>query len=124
MPCVKSTAQSTERRTVPDSTAVAQDFIRNANALLDSLTALHFARQRITSLEKELAKTTSERDQVTAQYQRVQANSVGQQIQSTVNQIDLRSTRSARHWSRIENWVWRIGAGFFIYKKLCPSCPP
>ena len=118
MPCAKSTAQSV------DSAAVTREFVQNANALLDSLTALHFARQRITSLEQQLTKVIDERDQITTQYQRCQGASIGQQISSTVNQIDLRQTRSARNWSRVENWVWRIGAGFFIYKKICPSCPP
>lgn len=86
MLCAKSTAQSIKPglQVQEDSAAIAARFVRNAGPILDSLTALHFARLRINFLEGQVKEREAQRDQLANQLDTCTA-ATGQQISQRVD---------------------------------------
>ncbi|GAB3753937.1 hypothetical protein [Spirosoma pomorum] len=113
MPWTRSTAQSV--KVGIDSLATVRQFVSNAKPILDSLTALHFARLRIGFLEKQVQVREHQRDSLATQLQQCYTNT-GQQITS---QIDDKGTisqqRQENRSNQLEIWLLRIGLGLSIY---------
>ena len=118
MPCANSTAQSRNA----DSLAVVRQFVGNAKPLLDSLTALHFARLELRMLNEQNQRHRQQRDQMAQGYVLAQQQiGQGSQDQLALKQ-DLALERQKRRRAQWENWAWRLGAAYLAYRKLCPSC--
>lgn len=117
-------APATKPGVATDSAAVARQFVHNAKPILDSLTALHFARIRIGRLQFQLDERTTQRDQTAAGFVSAQAQigTLGQQL--TTSRLELGTARRRLRGKIVEVWFLRIGAAYLLYKKICPSCPP
>lgn len=107
-----------------DSLAVVRAFAHNAKPLLDSLTALHFARLRISFLEGQVQERERQRDFLAVEYQRCRDDYTKQTFQYFDAKEQLGRYRQKHRRSLVEVWLWRIGTTYFVYKKICPSCPP
>ncbi len=98
--------------------------MHNAKPILDSLTALHFARIRIGRLQLLLDERTTQRDQSAAGFVSAQGQIGTLNKQLTTSRLELGTQRRRLRVKVIEVWLWRIGATYLLYKKICPSCPP
>ncbi|WP_288425916.1 hypothetical protein [uncultured Spirosoma sp.] len=107
-----------------DSAGVARQFVHNAKPILDSLTALHFARIRIGRLQLLLDERTTQRDQSAAGFVSAQTQLRSMSEQLTTSRLELGTQRRRLRAKVIEVWLWRIGATYLLYRKICPSCPP
>lgn len=107
-----------------DSAAVARQFVHNAKPILDSLTALHFARIRIGRLQIQLDERTTQRDQSTAGFVSAQGQLRSMSEQLTTSRLELGTQRRRLRGKIVEVWFLRIGAAYLLYKKICPSCAP
>ncbi|UHG93400.1 hypothetical protein [Spirosoma oryzicola] len=107
-----------------DSAAVVQQFVRNAKPLLDSLTALHFARLKIGKLQTQLTERESQRDGLATTYIQAQQQIGNIQIELFNTKEQLGRYRRKYRASQFQLWALRLGAGYLLYKKFCPSCRP
>ncbi|GAB3802932.1 hypothetical protein GCM10028819_31990 [Spirosoma humi] len=107
-----------------DSLAIARAFVHNAKPLLDSLTALHFARIQIGRLKTDLTQRETQRDGLASSYTQAQQQIVGFQLESLQVRGELSRIKRKRRFNLVEIWLWRVGAGYLVYKKICPSCRP
>lgn len=132
MLCSRSTGQSLLTGIAPvirpgvatDSAGVARQFVHNAKPILDSLTALHFARIRINRLQIQLVERTTERDQSAAGFVSAQGQLRSMSEQLTTSRLELGTQRRRLKGKIVEVWFLRIGAAYLLYKKICPSCTP
>ncbi|KAB7728031.1 hypothetical protein F5984_19955 [Rudanella paleaurantiibacter] len=107
-----------------DSVEAVRQYVRNAKAVLDSLTALHYARLSITKLGVRLKKAESGRDSVGRALVSTSRDMARAELERANALALAYQYRQQRRWSKVENWLWRLAAGYFIYKQICPSCPP
>lgn len=110
-----------------DSVAVVGEFVGNAGAILDSLTALRYSRRREATLRTRLRRVEKSRDSLGYEL----ARSSYENTQTLEQRVDLTALvanyRRKRRRDQVEIWLWRIGAGVggvVLYKKVCPMCPP
>lgn len=125
---IRNVSAYTQLKTVPDPTndsvGVTRAFLQNARPLLDSLTALHFCRLRISFLEARLNRTETLLDTMAIQYaaSRADASKLAFTLFDTKNVLGQQ--RQKRRRDQVENWVWRIGAAALIWRQLRPFLPP
>lgn len=105
-----------------DSLAVVREFVHNAKPLLDSLTALHFARLEMRVLHEQLERNAQQRDEMAQGYILAQ-----QQLgQGSLDQLTLKqqlaTEQQKRRRAQWRNWGLGALTGYLIYRKLCPSC--
>jgi CII-binding regulator of phage lambda lysogenization HflD len=98
-----------------DSAAIARQFVSNARPILDSLTALHFARLRIGFLERQVKQREQQRDSLASQLQQCYTNT-GQQITSQIDDKGTISQQQTKNGNQqLEIWLLRLGLAFSIY---------
>lgn len=126
MLCVKSTAQSIKPGLQPtdDSLAIVRQFVRNARPILDSLTALHFARQRIRFLESQVKRREQQRDSLFSAYSDCATANTALTLDLFSSQDQLGRYRQKRRSDQVQLWLSRVLGAYLVYKKICPSCPP
>ena len=107
-----------------DSLAVARQFVHNVRPILDSLTALHFARTRIGLLEIRLKRTEDQRDQLAVEYAKARQDATKMAFDLFDTKEQLGRYRQKRRGDQVEKWLLRLAAAYLAYKKICPSCPP
>ncbi|UHG90097.1 hypothetical protein [Spirosoma oryzicola] len=118
MPCARSTAQSIKpgaaRRGV-DSAAVAAQFVANARPLLDSLTALHFARLKISFLQGQVKERESQRDDLAGQLSECHQNT-GQQIGHQVDdKQQIGQLTQQKNSGQLKTWLLGAALALSIY---------
>ena len=98
--------------------------MQNVKPLLDSLTALHFARIKLSNYDR------TDR-QLRAQVGLMASELTASQQRETRLVLDLAGAndqllqyRRKYRRSQVEVWLWRIGATYLVYKTVCPSCKP
>lgn len=133
MPCVRSTAQSLLTGSVPspkpglvqdDSVQVVLKFVQNVKPLLDSLTALHFARIRVRNLESTDKTLRANLATLTTELVRSQQRETALVLDLAGSREQALQYRRKHRRGQVEVWLWRLGAAFWVYKKVCPSCGP
>jgi len=107
-----------------DSVAIARAFVHNAKPLLDSLTALHFARIRIGRLQTDLSMRELQRDGLASSFVLAQQQIGNLEMEGIGIRLQLGRIRGKRRINLVEIWLWRLGAAYLVYKKICPSCRP
>lgn len=122
--CAPSTAQSPKKHTAIDGAAlrndsleVVREFVKNARPILDSLTALHFARGRISDLDKQVRRVKTQRDSA-AMGQIACQNELIDTIEKLHKaRDDTANQRQKRRRYQAEAWAWRITvvAGLVIF---------
>lgn len=106
-----------------DSVAVARQYMANATAVLDSLTALHFARLRESSLNRRLRRAEGQRDSLTMELGQTNRTMMQAQQQRLDGMALTGQYRQKHRRNQVELWAWRLVATYVIYRKMCPSCP-
>jgi len=107
-----------------DSVTVVLEFSRNAKPILDSLTRLHFLRRENGLLLGQNKKLTTERDGMTTGYiqSQRQVGALAGQVMDLSGQLGQYRQKYRR--GQVEVWLWRLGAAYLVYKRICPSCRP
>ncbi|MEZ0484317.1 hypothetical protein [Fibrella aquatica] len=127
LPCSESIAQSPTPgwkndgvsnrlpvRWTADSLATVRAFVASAPALLDSLAALHFARIRIRSLEKQLLRTKAERNGMAGTFTEAHKDATVTSFQLLDAIADRDRYRKKYRAANLERWGFRIGLGTYL----------
>lgn len=102
---------------VADSVASVQQYVRNARAVLDSLTRYEFAKrrntdlvQRYTALQTENLGLGLDRAQCFQQL----TTAVGREA---VARADADAQRRKKGAARLQVWLWRVAAAGLVYER-------
>lgn len=101
-----------------DSVAIARHFVANAKPLLDSLTALHFARLRIGFLENQVKQREGERDGLARELADCRANTGKQIISQVDDKGKISQLKSKGHNSQLQLWLTRAALALSLYWHL------
>ncbi|WP_375445760.1 hypothetical protein [uncultured Fibrella sp.] len=99
---------------LPDSLATVRAFVASAPALLDSLTALHFCRLRIHSLEAQLVRTKAERNGMVTTFSDAHHEATVTSTQLLEAMADRDSYRKKYRAANAERWAFRIGLATYL----------
>lgn len=86
-------------------------FVDNARPMLDSLTALWFARLRISTLEDRVRRVEGERDGFARQALKSSQGTATSAVQHVDQVIDITDWHQQYRRANRERWYWRLGVG-------------
>jgi hypothetical protein len=104
--------------TLADSAASVREYVRNANAILDSLTRFEFTKQRYHALLGDYSASITARVALTANLSQARTDQAASAARLTIAETSLGQQRRKRRWSQVENWLWRAGASYWLYRQF------
>ncbi|PQA59151.1 hypothetical protein [Siphonobacter curvatus] len=96
---------------------MVQDFVRHANAILDSLNRFEFTKARYANLLNQYAQGQQQQLSLLVRIEELQRQNEQLNTALTKTQIQLDEERRKKRAKAWENWFWRALAGGLIYNQ-------